>query len=243
MTILAQELESALQLAFLPVAVIAKFAQFVMFAFKIGTCDIVQDQGRRRAVALEIAAKECFFDFLLTVAEIVEGVVKIFFVKLAQAEHFGDGMIGGPTDGGQTRALMGDAGQDQKQGQFAGFGLTEGGGKADVGGDLFERMQEAENRSGGGFGKRSGIEFTAQEAAQDLDARARPGSDVGEGAVFDVALFVAVRLADEEGGRRSAVGDVSHVHASVVLHSAANEKKNIISYMTTKSFKINNKSL
>ena len=90
--------------------------------------------------------------------------------------------------------------------------ILEGGGKADVCGDLLKRVKEAEDRPHGGIGKRSGIEVTAQEAAQNLDARTGPGGDVGEGAVFDLAFGVAIGLADEKGGGRGAIGYVGHVH-------------------------------
>jgi hypothetical protein len=48
---------------------------------------------------------------------------------------------------------MADAGQDQEQGEFAKFGLAEGGGKTDVVCHLFECVQETEDRPGGGFGQ------------------------------------------------------------------------------------------
>src|ERR1017187_2450012 len=200
-----------LQFALFPVQVIAKFAQRVVLAFQIGTGDVVENQGGRRAVAIEILAKESFLDLLLAGAEIVQSIVNAFFVELAQTEHFSDGVIASPTNGRQTRTLMADAGQDQEQGEFAMFGLAEGIGKTDVVCHLFEGVQETEDRPGGGFGQGNGIEFPAEEAAQSLNAQARPGSDVGNGAVLDLAVF-AERLAKEDSGRRGAVGDFRDVH-------------------------------
>jgi hypothetical protein len=110
---------------------------------------------------------------------------------------------------------MADAGQDQEQGEFAKFGLAEGGRKTDVVCHLFEGVQETEDRPGGGFGQGNGIEFTAEEAAQSLNAQARPGSDVGNGAVLDLAV-IAVRLAKEDGRRRGAVGDFRDVHVFMI---------------------------
>ena len=207
-----------LQFALFPVPVIAKLAQRVVFAFQIGTGDVVENQGGRRAVAIEILAKESFLNFFLAVAEIVQRAVKVFFVELAQTEHFSDGMIASPTHDRQAGTLMADAGQDQEQGEFAEFGLSEGGGKTDVVCHLFEGVQETEDRPGGGFGQGNGIEFTAEEAAQSLNAQAGPGSEVGNGAVFDLAVF-AERLAKEDGRRRGAVGDFRDVHVFRICHN------------------------
>jgi hypothetical protein len=120
---------------------------------------------------MQILAKEGFLDLFLAGTEIVQRVVKVLFVKLAQTEHFSDGMIASPTDGRQTRTLMADTGEDQEQGEFAKFGLAEGGGKTDVVCHLFEGVQETEDRPGCGYGGQgNGIEFTAEEAAQSLNA-------------------------------------------------------------------------
>ena len=54
-------------------------------------------------------------------------------------------MIFGPADGGQARALVGDAGQDEEEGEFGEARLAESGGEAEGIGDLFEDEQEAED--------------------------------------------------------------------------------------------------
>ena len=56
---------------------------------------------------MEILAKKNFFYFLLACAEIVERVVKVFFVELAQAEDFRNGLIASPTGARIESALNG----------------------------------------------------------------------------------------------------------------------------------------
>ena len=134
--------------------------------------------------------------------------------------------------------MMGDAGQDQKQSQLARFGHAEGSGKADVGGHLFERVEQTEDMPAFGIGQAGGVDLAAQEAAQGVNARARPGGDVGDGAVLDLAVF-AVRLADEDGGGRGAIGDFRHVHEFSILQLNNTYMQNVAYYMTTQSFAIN----
>jgi len=97
--------------------------------------------------------KRAYSTFLPAGAEFVQSTVKVFFVELAQTEHFSDGVIASPTNGRQTGTLMADAGQDQEQGEFAKFGRAEGGGKTDFVCHLFEGVEETEDRPGGGFGQ------------------------------------------------------------------------------------------
>ncbi len=137
---------------------------------------------------------------------------------------------------------MADAGQDQEQGEFAKFGLAEGGGKTDVVCHLFEGVKETEDRAGGGFGQGNAIEITAEEEAQSLNARTRPGSDVGDGAVLDLAVF-AVRLAKEDGRRGGTIGDFRYVHAYIILHESIKVNAKLAYYMTTCSFAIGANSL
>src|SRR5450759_2916975 len=60
---------------------------------------------------------------------------------------------------------MSDAGQDQEQGEFAKLPLAEGGGNPEIGGDLLEGMEYAENGSGCGLGNRGLVEVAACSAA------------------------------------------------------------------------------
>jgi len=129
---------------------------------------------------------------------------------------------------------LGDAGQDREQGEFAKFGLAEGGGKTDVVRDLFEGVPETEDRPGGGFGEGNGIEFAAEEAAQSGNTQEGRRRDVGKGAIFDLAVF-AERLAEEDGGRREAVGSSRDVHAYRILRSISKINVIFTFYMTTLS--------
>jgi hypothetical protein len=61
---------------------------------------------------LQIALVEGFLDGLLAGAKIVEGGVEVVLVEGAEVEDFGDGMIFGPANGGQTRTVVSDSGQD-----------------------------------------------------------------------------------------------------------------------------------
>jgi len=54
------------------------------------------------------------FNLLLAGTKIVQRRVEIVFVERTQAENFADRVVRGPTHCRQTRALMRNAGQDQK---------------------------------------------------------------------------------------------------------------------------------
>ena len=55
------------------------------------------------------------------------------------------------------------------------------------------------------------IELAAKGATEGFDARRIPVGEIGEGAIFDFAVF-AVGLTKEDGGRRLAIGDGGDVH-------------------------------
>jgi hypothetical protein len=80
---------------------------------------------------------------------------------------------------------MGDAGQDQEQGQFGQAGLAESGGEAELIGELFEGGKEAEDGAVGGVGGGEVVEIAAEQTAEGLDAGARPMGEVGEGTLED----------------------------------------------------------
>jgi len=65
---------------------------------------------------------------------------------------------------------MGDAGQDEEQGELAEFLLAEGAGDAEIGGYLLERMEESEDGPAGGIGNGGMVEFAAKETAESVDA-------------------------------------------------------------------------
>ena len=101
---------------------------------------------------------------------------------------------------------MSDAGQNQEQGELVEFVAAEGGGDSQLVGDLFEGMEEAEDRAGGGLGNGNVVEVAAEETAEGVDAGFRPGGEIEEGAVFDLAV-IAEGLAQKDGRRGRAVGD------------------------------------
>ncbi len=58
--------------------------------------------------------------------------------------------------------------------------------------------------------------FRTERRASDLSWG--PMREVGEGAVFDLAV-AAKRLAEEDSGRGVAVGDIGDVHAYILLYT------------------------
>src|SRR3989441_2580320 len=91
--------------------------------------------------------------------------------------------------------------QDEEQSQLAENGVAERGGDAQGIGDLFQRIQQAKDGTEGGLGERSMIKVPPQGAAEGFDARTIPVGEIGQGAIFDFAVF-AVGFAKENGGGR-----------------------------------------
>ena len=106
---------------------------------------------------------------------------------------------------------MGNASQDQEEGELTETRVAKCGSDTEIGGDLIERMEKAEDGAAGGFGSGVLIEFATQEPSEGGDAGSRPGGDVENGAVFDLALL-AEGLAKEDGRRGVSIGDLRHVH-------------------------------
>jgi hypothetical protein len=71
-----------------------------------------------------------------------------------------------------------------------------------------------------------------ENLAQRGDLLGRPVGDIGESAVVNFAVF-AEGLAQQDGGRRAAVGDDRHVHVDMIARIIRNGKGIIIIYMTT----------
>ena len=128
--------------------------------------------------------------------------------------------------------MMGNASQDQEEGELTETGVAERGIDTEIGGDLIERMEEAEDRTAGGFGSGVLIEFPPQETPKGGDAGSRPGGNIEEGAVFDLAVL-AEGLAKEDGRRGVSIGDLRDVHELIIqpIINAVNADSNI--YMTT----------
>ena len=106
---------------------------------------------------------------------------------------------------------MGQARENQKQGQLAESGAAESGGEAQDIGHLFQRVQQAKDGAESGFGQRRMIELPAEGAAEGFDTRRIPVGEIGQGAILDFAVF-AVGLTKENGRGRLAIGDGGDVH-------------------------------
>src|SRR2546423_9692771 len=94
--------------------------------------------------------------------------------------------------------------QDEEQSQLAENGVAERGGDAQGIGDLFQRIQQAKDGTEGGLGERRMIKVPPEGAAEGFDARTIPVGEIGQGAIFDFAVF-AVGFAKENGGGRLGV--------------------------------------
>src|SRR3989441_10602572 len=105
--------------------------------------------------------------------------------------------------------------QDEEQSQLAENGVAERGGDAQGIGDLFQRIQQAKDGTEGGLGERSMIKVPPEGAAEGFDARTIPVGEIGQGAIFDFAVF-AVGFAKENGGGPLAIGDGGEVRAGQI---------------------------
>jgi hypothetical protein len=106
---------------------------------------------------------------------------------------------------------MGQAHENQKQGQLAQSGVAESGGEAQNIGDLFQCVQQAKDGAEGGFGQRCMIELPAEGATEGFDARRIPVGEIGQRAILDFAVL-AVGLPKEDSGGRLAIGYGGDVH-------------------------------
>jgi hypothetical protein len=110
---------------------------------------------------------------------------------------------------------MGDASQDQEQGELAESLLAESASQAQTGSNLMQSVEHAEDGSANGIGSGEIVEFAAQQAAQRVDAGSRPGGEVGKCAVLDFGVL-AEGLTEENGRGRGAIGDHCHVHNCII---------------------------
>ncbi len=165
-----------------------------MLAFQVAAGDVVKEQGGRDGAAFEIALVEGILDGLLAGAKLVEGGVEVVLVEGAVVENFGDGVILGPAHGGQPRALMSGAGQDEEEREFGQAGLAESGGEAEGIGDLLENEEQAEYGAAGGD-RVEVVEVAAEGALEGEDAGGVPMGEVGEGAFMNLAVIVSAQNA------------------------------------------------
>ena len=211
---------------------VAVLAQRVEFAFQVAAGDVIKEQCGRGAAAIEIAPVERFLDRRLAHAEIVEGGIEVVLVEGGETEDFGDRMIFGPADGGQARALVGDAGQDEEEGEFGEAGFAESGSEAEGIGDLLEGEQKAEDEAEGGVGGGEVIEVAAEGALEGLDVGGGPMGEIGEGAGMDLAIL-AEALAEEDGGWGGAIGDGGDVHVYSISQQITESNTQNTIYMPT----------
>ena len=113
---------------------------------------------------------------------------------------------------------MAQAGEHQEQSQLAEAALSQRGADAEFLGNARQHVQQTKHRTGGGIGGSEMIEIPAQGAAESLDARRIPVGDIGDGTGLDLAIL-AVRLADQDGGWRGAIGDGGDVDAFIISMS------------------------
>src|SRR5438445_13099318 len=111
-------------------------------------------------------------------------------------------MILRPANGRETRALMRQAREHQKQSEFAETAVADSGAKSELIGDLLQDEEHAEDGTLEQFLKREGVQFSAEEPAEDVDARGGPRGEGGEGALVYSGAFPEA-VAEEAGGGRS----------------------------------------
>ena len=103
--------------------------------------------------------------------------------------------------------------EHQKEAQLTQLAVAQRGSDADLLGHLFERGKQAEDRTQGGRPSHGVlVEVAAQGAPQGANAGRGPEGEVGHSTVFDFAVL-AEGLAQQNGGRRIAVGHGGDVHA------------------------------
>src|SRR6266571_6861123 len=127
---------------------------------------------------------------------------------------------------------MRDARQSQKQLELPSATLSQSRNHASLGSDLFQRIEHAEGWTHRGIGNRHIVQLAPQQTTQCVNTGAGPGGKVGESAVLDFPIFTE-GFAQQEGGRRVAIGDFSHIHADIIVALILNVKHNMPIYMTT----------
>jgi hypothetical protein len=113
---------------------------------------------------------------------------------------------------------VGEAGQDEEEGELGEAGLAESGGEAEGIGDLLEDEQEAEDETEGGVRGGEVIEVAAEGALEGLDVGGGPMGEIGEGAGMELAIL-AEAFAEEDGGWGGAIGDGGDIHVYRISQS------------------------
>ena len=215
----AQEAVDDLQLALLAVAVVAAFGQGAAAAFDIARRNVVEHQRP----ALEMALRQRGLDRALTLEEPVERGVEFVLADLAQgqldaeARGGGGGMSALAVASLEAGAMMrltimartrsrGRLGSSQPWARAAGRDRPRA--PAEHGGDGPMRQRALD---GEGLLARRQHDAALEHAAQTLDVLGRPVGEVEQRALPDGSA-VPIALAQQDGGRRAAVGDGLDVH-------------------------------
>ena len=193
-----------------------------MAAFEISGSQIVEHQ----ATAGEMAFGEFLLDAGLSREQPVHGLVELGFIGGIDPEQLAETGVesGGvkAASGGEFGSRVEDSSDDHGQDEIA----VAAGNRVEDGIEL-QVAQAAENSGGVTVRKRAGDEEgirqgrsggwkrAGQGQAEGIDLMRAEMRDVGESASFDFAVF-AEGFAEEDGGRRVAIGDGSHVHAYIL---------------------------
>jgi hypothetical protein len=140
---------------------------------------------------------------------------------------------GGRQLGGRRQQAGDDHGDDQVPAAVAGRAEqaieAEAAQHAEDGGDVVVRQGAADGQGFlAGWQGRAALE----QAAQTLDQLGWPVGQVEQGALFDLA-GLAVGLAQQDGGRRGAVGDGLDAHGRTIPAIRKRRKACIAVYMAT----------
>ena len=212
----AQQAEDDLRPVAAMISAVAELRQFAPPPLQIARGDIVEHQH----AILEMALGQGLLDAGLAAAQEIEGGVEFVLIDLAQAEHgaerVGGGRLAELARGRQLGGRFDDPGDDHGEDQ-PGPALRsvrqrlvepEPAQRPERGGDMAMR-QRAGDLEALGSERHEGL--VGEYPAQAVDLRLRPVGEVGERAGLDLA-FLAIALAQEDGGRRIAVGDARDVH-------------------------------
>jgi hypothetical protein len=212
----AQETEDDLRPVAAMVAAVAELRQFAAPSLQIARGDVVEHEH----TVLEVALGENFFDGGLAAAQKVEGGVEFVLVDLAQAEHgakrVGGGRLAELARGRELGGRLDDPRHDHGHDQL-GPALRsvrqhlvepEPAHRPEHGGDVAMRQRTGDLEALGGERHKN---LSGEHPAQTLDLGLRPIGDVGERARLDLAAL-AIAFAQQDGGRRIAVGNARDVH-------------------------------
>ena len=215
----AQQPQDDLRLALLAIARVAKRDERATLPLEVDRGDVVEHE---RPLA-QVALGQRRLDPRLTRQQPVHGFVEFVRLARAQAEQLAERGAGGvgieAPGGGELGARLDQARHEHRQHQIA---LTAA--PACEQALHAQAPQRAEHRGDVAVGAgahdlehlvRGQQGFAAQHAAQLLDRGIGQMREVGEGALSHPAA-VAVGLAQQDGGRRVAVGHALDVHGHII---------------------------